>query len=106
MRAGKLNKRVGLQQLTQTPDGAGGFTEEWATIATLWAEVAPVSAFERLQADQLRAGVSHRVTIRHRAGVTAKHRLQLGARTFQVQGVRNPDEANERLVLDCEEIEE
>ena len=39
MRTPVLNRKLVLEAATQVPDGAGGFTEVWNALGTLWAEV-------------------------------------------------------------------
>jgi len=95
----KLNRRVELQAVTQTPDGQGGFTEAWVTAATLWAAIDPVKGYERYQAHQVQTPVSHKVTIRYRSGVTTKKRFLFGSRVFEIKEVLNQNEANEFLVI-------
>lgn len=72
--AGELDERVAIQARSRTPDGAGGYSEAWSTVATVWARVRPLSGRERLLGEQLEAPRNYRVTIRRRA-VTADHRL-------------------------------
>lgn len=103
IKAGALRHRVTLQSAAETPDGGGGFTTAWSDVATVWAAIEPLKGTERLRAEQLENPVTHRVTIRHRAGVTAKMRVAFGARVFNIRAVINPEERNRRLELLCEE---
>ena len=41
-----LNRRLVLEAPVKTPDGAGGFTEGWQALGTLWAQVVPRSGRE------------------------------------------------------------
>lgn len=101
--AGRLNKRVILQTLTQTTDGGGGFTDSWADTATLWAGVEELTGSEGFEAQQTASTLSHRVTIRYRTGVTPQQRLKYGARVLKINAVINPGQLNERLELLCTE---
>ena len=49
MEAGQLRHRVTIQQATETTDGFGGVTQAWATFATVWAAVEPLTGREYLQ---------------------------------------------------------
>lgn len=98
-----LRHRLTLQQEVRTADGAGGYTPSWSDVATVWAQVEPLKGAERLHAMQLQDTVSHRVTIRYRAGVTAALRLLFGTRVFNIRAVINPGERNRWLELMCEE---
>ena len=46
MRIGELRKQVTVQAEGQTPDGAGGYTLAWTNVATVWAEIKPVTGRE------------------------------------------------------------
>ncbi len=103
VKAGRLRHRVTLQNAADTADGGGGFTTTWSDVATVWAAIEPLKSRERLFAQQLETPVTHRVTIRYRAGVTAKMRLKFGARVFNIRGVINAGERDRTLELLCEE---
>ncbi len=103
LKAGALRHRVTLQTVGETPDGGGGFTTAWTDVATVWAAIEPLRGRERLHAQQLENPVTHRVTIRYRAGVTAKMRLKFGPRILNIRAVVNPSERNRTLELLCEE---
>lgn len=105
LRAGKLNKRVTIQQVTRTSDGGGGYTEAWAALATVWANVEPQSGSERWTAGQQGAGVEWQVTIRYRDDVTPLMRVLYGSKVLNIRAVMDPDARSERLVLVCEEEE-
>ena len=48
--------------------------------------------------------VTHRVTLRWRAGLTTKQRLRRGSQIFLIRGVQDPDDRRRRLICTCEEI--
>lgn len=101
--AGRLNKRVILQTLSQSSDGGGGFTDSWADTATLWAGIEELTGSEGFEAQQTAATLSHRVTIRYRASVTPQQRIKYGTRILKINAVVNPGQLNERLELLCTE---
>ena len=39
MRTPVLNRKLVLEAATQVPDGAGGFSEVWNALGTLWAQI-------------------------------------------------------------------
>lgn len=95
----KMDKRVTLQNVSFTSDGQGGQTETWSDTADLWASIEPVKAWEKMQAMQMQAPVTHKITIRYRSDVSSKSRFQFGTRTLWVKEVINKDEANQFLEL-------
>jgi SPP1 family predicted phage head-tail adaptor len=103
--AGQLRHRVQIEARVVTLNGTSPPTEDWQTVAQLWARIAPLNAVERLQADALRTRVTHRVMLRWRDDVTPGMRLVHRGRVFRIRAVVDPDERRAMLRLDCEEEE-
>lgn len=100
--AGRLNKRVILQTVSNATDGGGGVTETWADTVTLWAQIEELSGSESYEAQQVASRLTHKVTIRYR-DVNPQQRLKYGTRILQIRGKINPGQRNESLELLCEE---
>lgn len=98
---GKMRHRIILEEVSRTTDGQGGFTETWATVATVWAEIKPMSAYEKMQAMQLASPVNTKIAIRYRAGITAANRVNYNGRIMTIKEVINVDEGNNYLQLKC-----
>lgn len=107
MEAGRLNKRVKLQQPVKNQDDYGEMEVSYSTYATVWASIEPLQGRELEHAHQISAETNHRVTIRYGiypADVASEHRVIYGERTFEITSVINPGERNEKLILMCKEI--
>lgn len=102
--AGRLDKRVTLQSATTARDGHGQPLETWSDIATVWAAIDPIRGREYFAAQQFAAETTHKVTIRHRSGISPKNRVLFGSRVFRIESVINPHERGERLELMCVEV--
>lgn len=100
---GALRNRVTLQEESRAIDTGGGYTLTWSDVVTVWARVEPLAGGERLRAMQLEDKISHRVTIRHRTGVSAGMRLLHENRAFNIRSVIDPDERKHWLELMCDE---
>jgi SPP1 family predicted phage head-tail adaptor len=101
--AGRLNRRVAIQEVSRVGDGGGGWTETWATVATVWARVAPASGSEEYRAQQTQSATIYEVEIRHRTDVTPQMRIvYAGKELYVIQPPYSPNEARETLVLVCE----
>ncbi|MEK6746879.1 MAG: phage head closure protein [Pseudomonadota bacterium] len=102
-----LRHRVTLQQEINTGDGAGGYVRSWQNVADLWAEIssANIKSYgqEKFFAGKIQAEITHKITIRYRAGITAAMRLTFENRIFNIRAVFNKDENNEILELLAEE---
>ncbi|MBC8048819.1 MAG: phage head closure protein [Chitinophagales bacterium] len=101
-RAGQMRRRVIIEAPERAGDGAGGFTETWASVATVWARVRARGGLERMRADRLASVVSHDITIRWRAGVLPTMRVRLGTRVFEIIATVE-DERRRVLICECEE---
>lgn len=107
MRAGKLRHRLTLQSPTGAVDATfGGQTHAYTDTATVWGSVEPAVLMGREQfaAAQLQAELTHRITIRYRAGVTPKMRVSWDSRTFDIEQVVNVEERDRELHLLCREM--
>jgi SPP1 family predicted phage head-tail adaptor len=101
--AGRLRHRVTIERPVGTPDGAGGETVTWETLAAAWAEVRPLTAAEKTVAGHAAAVLTHRVTLRQRDGIAGGMRIVHRGRLLQIRAVRDPDEAGRWLVAECGE---
>lgn len=103
LKIGKLRHRITIQQATETQDGAGQPIPSWSTFATVWASVEPLQGKEYLLAQQTKANVSHKVTIRHLDGVIPKMRISYDSRTLQIVSVIHSEERDFVTTLMCVE---
>lgn len=100
---GRLRLRLTLERATATPDGAGGSTLSWSTVATLPADMTPVRADERDAGEGLADLTLHKIVIRKRSDIFGGDRFRLGERLFRIRSISDPDEDGRYLVLTCEE---
>src|SRR3954451_20499232 len=100
---GEMRQRLVLEQPAETADGAGGVTRSYATVATLWAALMPVSDRDAVEAQALGAEVTHRAVMRMRTDITTHHRLRLGARVFRIVALRDQDGTGRFLEINAQE---
>lgn len=93
-----LSRALVLEGVVRAPDGAGGFTEAWTALGTLWAEVRPWTGRDRLGEERMLSAVPYRVTVRGApvgalSRPKAGQRFREGTRLFLIQAVteRDPD---------------
>lgn len=101
--AAQLKERITLETATRTSDELGGGTITWSTFTGAWAMIKPKTANEAFWAKHLEHRVTHMVVIRYVANVSPTMRVKFGSRYFAIKGVKNVDEANQFLELNCEE---
>ncbi|AOG06249.1 phage head closure protein [Bosea sp. RAC05] len=103
-RVGALRRRLLLEAAVATPDGLGGTTQVYETVAAVWAQLEWIAGGERWRRGRPEQVATHRVTLRWRAGVDAGQRLRDGDRLFDIRAVADPDGGRRRLVCLVQEI--
>jgi len=98
MRIASLRDRLTLEQPVRSPDGGGGASVAWQPVADVWARVRPVTGEERLAHDQVAGRLTHRISIRHRPGVTPAMRFRQGPRIYEIVAVLDN---SGRAYLEC-----
>lgn len=95
---GMLRHEVSLQFAERSDDGAGGFTENWSELATVFARIEPVGAKRLFAAGQRLEQATHHIIIRFRDDVTSGMRFEKSGRTFLIVNVTDPDETGRYLI--------
>jgi SPP1 family predicted phage head-tail adaptor len=104
MRTGKLRNLAKIQQNTPTRDTAGGEIAAWADfVSSWWCDLVGVKGGEMYRGRVVHAQADYQASGRYVAGVTAKMRVTLGSRTFDVMAVENVDNRGRELQLDLRE---
>jgi SPP1 family predicted phage head-tail adaptor len=101
---GLLRHRLALETPVESADGAGGVVRSYNVVATLWAEVTPVSAARALEAERIGARITHRIGVRFSDDITTKHRFRDGDRIFRIVSLRDRDGRKRFLTIEAEEI--
>ncbi len=101
---GRRSRRFTLELALESPDGFGGVIRTWQPGPLLWGSIEHLSTRDRLEADKAEAAVTHRVTLRHREGVSDTMRLLLGPRRFRIRSAADPDGTRRELVCLVEEL--
>ena len=101
---GALRRRLVLEAPVASPDGLGGTTKAFTTVAALWARVEWLSGAEQWRRGRPEQSATHRVTLRWRAGVDAGQRLRDGDHLYDIRAVADPDGDRRRLVCLVREL--
>lgn len=104
MRAGLLRHKITIQRATETQSAAGALSTTWATFATVWSEIEPITGREFFAQKIIQGEITHKITIRYLSGVVPKMRIIYGSRTFDIEQVMNVRERNKEMALMCKEF--
>jgi head-tail adaptor len=104
----RLNRKLVLEAALRLPDGAGGVTQSWEALGTLWAEVSARAGREAEAEGVNVARVGYRITVRAapQGAVSrpeAGQRLRDGVRIFAILSVTEADAAGRYLSLWAQE---
>ena len=104
----KLNRQLTLEAPVRVADGAGGFSQSWTPLGTLWAEVTARSGREMAQGGQPASVVSYRIVVRGApvgspARPMAEQRFREGSRVFGILAVTEADGLGKYLTCYAQE---
>lgn len=100
-----LRERIVIERKARAADGMGGYSETWATEATVWAMWKPLSGSERYQAMRISPEVRVTTVIRFQGDVngapyfSAGDRVTARGRTYNIEAVVDVDGAQDWLEL-------
>ena len=105
MMTGAKRHRCAIQRNTSTQDEFGQDQESWATIATRWGQVKPMSSKELVASNQVQSNATHEVKLRYDSSLnlTAKDRILYDGRFLNIESIINVGERNKEYVLICKE---
>lgn len=104
--ATSLNKRIEFLALTNSPDGGGGISKQWASLTppvVVYAAVKPRSSRERFLAGQTASAEVILFVIRYRTGITQNMRIRYNNRIFDIVGMIDVNEDHAFFEIDAEE---
>lgn len=90
MRAGKLDRYLEVERVTETKDADNSTVSTWSHHLYLWGERRGLSMSERLQAGQVNANISARYFTRYIEDLTEEDRIvdTKESKTYQILGIR------------------
>lgn len=99
----KLDRKLKLQEVVLTADGAGGFATDWTTVGTLWGHVKSSTARERLIGGREVTRANYRITVRAApVGASSRpvpeQRFLDGTRAFNIHAVTEANDTPHFLV--------
>lgn len=76
---------------------------DWQPVATRWVRIEALSGRELNRAQQTDSAITHQLNFRYWPGLTTRHRLRLGRRTFHLLSVL--DLGEDRYEHECQAVE-
>ena len=88
MQAGRLDRRIIIQQKTVTFDSFGDETESWTELSTVWANVIVKSGRESFNNDQEIAERTVIFRIRYLSTVTERMRISYNSVFYDIESIK------------------
>lgn len=101
MGAGQYNRKVVIESSTDVANGSGGYTQTWATTATVFANATPIGGTEGIIAGTLQGSQSWRIRMRYRS-LSVKQRLQMDGKQLNIVSVEDPTGQRREIVVFAE----
>ena len=103
MNIGKLRHRITLLRQVNEVNDYGASTQTWKRVATVWADVRPLSGREYFSAQQVQSEVTTQIWLRHIEGIKPTMKVKFGKREFEILSVLNTQGRDVSLQLMCKE---
>ncbi len=104
MQVGNFYEQIVIEQRASVTGSRGPTGSTWSTLATVWAQVKPMSAREAARSGQQEPVTEYTVTTHYRSDVTAAMRITWGSRTLQIIAPpTNPDMRQRFTEIRCRE---
>jgi len=87
MKLGRMRYRIQIKVYSAGKDKDGFVIKDWKTVASVWADMVPVTGSEYMSMDTEMSSVTWKVYIRYREDVTADMRIFYGDRTLEIVSV-------------------
>lgn len=104
MKAGKLDKRLDIEQPISTQDASGAPVISWLPVGTMWASIEPIKGREALTANQSLAVMDTRIKVRAHpllASINAKWRVKYNGVIYNIVSVAHIQLGNREIELMC-----
>lgn len=99
MQAGRLNRRITIEEKSVARDSYGGESITWSAVATVWAAVLPIRGREYVAIRQAGAELTTRFLIRYMAGITPAMRVVYDGAAYYIREVIDPQDRHDHLEL-------
>ena len=97
MPLGNLDRRIIIQQYSESADSFGERDKTWTTYSTVWAEKIDGSGSEKDVNNQIVAEQSIDFRIRYDSGVTEEMRINYDSKHYNIESIS--EEGRERFLL-------
>lgn len=97
-----LDEYATVQELTETPDGAGGYVDSWAERIGIWCKVDTVSGGEGIDSGRLEHNESLTLATHYNADILPIDRIELAGVLYKITRIEDIDRKQEFMIISIE----
>jgi SPP1 family predicted phage head-tail adaptor len=101
--ASEFRHYITIQQVGNTTDGDGGFTDNWSDLSSVWAAIYPIRAQQLFQYKSINVDATHIIKVRGETTILEENRIMWGSRIFEILTIENIQERGIEKVITCKE---
>ena len=99
--AGQLDRRITIQNFSETTDSFGQEVKSFSTLASVWANVVEKMGSEGEDGDMIAATKKVEFIIRYRTDVNEEMRISYNSNTYKIQAIQSADARKAFLKIVC-----
>ena len=99
--AGQLDRRITIQNFSETTDSFGQEVKSFATLASVWANVVERVGREGEDGEMIAATKKVEFVIRYRTDVDEEMRISYNNNTYKIQAIQSADARKAFLKIVC-----
>ena len=99
--AGQLDRRITIQNFSETTDSFGQEVKSFSTLASVWANVVERVGREGEDGDMIAATKKVEFIIRYRTDVDEEMRISYNNNTYKIQAIQSADARKAFLKIVC-----
>ena len=99
--AGQLDRRITIQNFSETTDSFGQEVKSFSTLASVWANVVERVGREGEDGDMIAATKKVEFIIRYRTDVDEEMRISYNSNTYKIQAIQSADARKAFLKIVC-----
>ena len=99
--AGQLDRRITIQNFSETTDNFGQQVKSFSTLASVWANVVEKVGREGEDGDMIAATKKVEFIIRYRTDVDEEMRISYNSNTYKIQAIQSADARKAFLKIVC-----
>ena len=99
LRAADLRHQISIRRSDEVDDGRGGYSSEWSTVATPWAEVTGLDGRESVMEHVLQGVSVFRIRIWYRDGIAADDQIRHAGQDLNIRSSVDPFGTRRELLI-------